>query len=85
MDWKDINKELPPLNTYVLIHYVGENWHDSDDDPTFKIAKFKENAFYHPTLNNSKYIFREFGPESIEIHEVDYWCEFDKNLPTKGC
>lgn len=80
MNWKSIKQYLPPLNKYVIIHYIGGNWKDNDDDPNFVIAKFekKDSIIDDNTL---PYIFRPFGPGSFELDEVDYWCEFDRNFP----
>ena len=63
--WISVKDELPPANTYVLVHYSGGNHRDGHDQfgCECRVMKFVKDSNMWTT----------FGPGSLSGQDVDYW------------
>lgn len=80
MTWISLKDQLPPVNTYVIIHLSNNTkFIDHDDDPNYRIAKLKKYDTIFNNENISFYRFEEFCQAHIfQIEEVDYWCKIER-------
>lgn len=70
--------KLPVNGTYVVCHYTGGNWDDSDDQEgcNWKVAKFRGAAVEGNNL--VPYEWDEFGPGTFFGQDVDMWFELPR-------
>lgn len=83
--WISVDDELPPPNTYVLVHYTGGNWKDNSDQfgCECRIMKFvtgqsKEEKDKLPNSHPDKYTWG-FPDEGFNNLKPYAWKEFGPN------